>query len=132
MTAQLPPGDDGSRMAPAANFRSWPGDPFVNEPRQWGQTDYTCNVCNRLGRHPWSPDVPPGWWFFYDQAQDVVHLACRLTCVVKFTPGYDPRNKTPQQVAQDMIQRGWHRRPPEQAGANEATGLAGGWNSGSL
>jgi hypothetical protein len=132
MTKKLPEGDDGSRMSVARNFHDWPGDPFAGMQRKWGQTDYECNQCGRVGRHPWSPDVPPGWWWLHDANTDIVHIVCSPKCAAAAS-GLTVTDDI-KMTARQVLNAGWHYRRPEKRDPNEpkATGLGGGWNSGSV
>lgn len=137
MTKKLPGGDDGSRMSAAKDFPAWPDDPFSGMPRQWGQTDYACNHCGRIGRHPWSPDVPRGWWWLYDQAQDIVHIVCRPQCAAVRSGMMDEKAAKDFEVkalVQKVAAAGWRYRSPERRDPDEVKvrGLDGGWGNGSL
>jgi hypothetical protein len=137
MTKQLPPGDDGSRLVDDTDFQPWPGDPFAGMPRKWGQIDYRCNQCGRLGRHPWTPDVPLGWWWLYDRTQDVVHIVCRPQCAAVRSGLMDEKAAKDLDIkvlAKKVVHAGWRYRSPEKADPNEVKvrGLDGGWGNGSI
>lgn len=134
---QLPPGDDGSRMSAAQDFPAWQGDPFVGMPRKWGQTDYACNQCGRVGRHPWSPDVPRGWWWLYDRAQDIVHIVCRPQCAAVRSGLMDAKTAKEHEIralVKKVHAAGWRYRSPEKAqpGEVKVRGLDGGWGNSSI
>jgi len=137
MAQELPPGDDGSRLVDDADFKPWPGDPFAGMPRKAGQTDYECNQCGRVGRHPFFPDVPLGWWWLHDVQQDIVHIVCRPQCAAvrgglmnaKQAEATDVR-----QLVQVVVRAGWRYRNPEKRSEDEVKvpKLSGGWSSGSV
>jgi hypothetical protein len=139
MTKKLPAGDDGSRMSAARDFPAWPGDPFAGMTRKWGQTDYACNNgdCGKLGRHPWSPDVPLGWWFLYDRRSDVVHIVCRPHCAAVLSGLMDAKAAKAHDIkalVKKVVAAGWRYRSPEKADPNEikVRGLDGGWGNSSI
>lgn len=135
MTKKLGRGDDGSRLVDAAGFTPWAGDPFAGQPRQHGQIDYECNACGRGGRHPYHPDVPPGWWYLWDQAADTVKIVCKPQCAVELSGISLPKDASVRQLIKALVAAGWRYRSPEQKRDDEPAavgGLSGGWNSGTV
>lgn len=134
MTQQLPPGDDGSRLVDDKGFEPWPGDPFAGMPRKHGQLDYECNHCARTARHPYTPDVPLGWWWLYNPASDTVALVCRPLCAAQFSELKLPNGIDIKGLVQMVRRAGWQYRSPEKRDQNEVKtpNLAGGWGNGSV
>lgn len=131
---QLPPGDDGSRLIDNADFIPWPGDPFVGMPRKMGQTDYECNQCGRVERHPYYPDVPRSWWWRHDVATDTVALVCRPLCAAQYSELKLPNGIDIKDLLKAVVAAGWRYRRPEKKDreAVKVPKLSGGWGNGSV
>lgn len=134
MTARLPPEPDDSRLVDDHGFKPWPGDPFAGEPRKAGQTDYECNQCGRVGRHPYFPDVPLGWWWFHDVANDTVALVCRPLCAAQYSELKLQNGINIKELCAMIVRHGWRYRSPEKKDVGEVKvpKLSGGWGNGSV
>jgi len=116
-------------------FESWPGDPFAGMTRKFGQIDYECNACGRSARHPYSPDVPLGWWFLFDRSADIVHLACKPECAAKYSKLQNKDDRDIKALVRTVSQSGWRYRSPEKKQSGEVSapaGVTGGWGNGSV
>jgi len=134
MTKRLGPGDDGSRLVDGTSFTPWPGDPFAGQSRKEGQIDYECNYCGRVGRHPYYPDVPLGWWWLHNYADDAVALVCRPLCAASYSDLKLPNGIDIKELVKRVVAAGWKYRSPEKRDAAEAKvpKLSGGWGGSSV